>query len=109
MREEAKNRISETIDYIDLKIGNKEDNVRGSIYMLGVGLAGTIYGALAHSDSSLISGMIVSSGSLIFRAINQMLLNKLRVEKFVFEYALRHDGIVEYNDDEYDGKHFKNV
>ena len=46
--------------------------------MLGVGMAGITYGVLTKSDSSLMSGMLLSSGSLIFRAFNRISLEKLK-------------------------------
>ena len=55
MSERGKAYIEENLKIIDKKIRNKEDNVRGGLYMLGVGLVGIAYGALTKSDSSLFA------------------------------------------------------
>ena len=107
MSERGKAYIEENLKIIDKKIRNKEDNVRGGLYMLGVGLVGIAYGALTKSDSSLFSGMIVSSGSLIFRAMNSISLEKLRMEQYTYRYALHYNNYDEYYSDEKGGKHFK--
>lgn len=86
---------------IDKKIMNKEDNVRGSICALGVGVLGTVYGVLSKSESHAFSGLIVSGGSFLCWAINSRTLNKLEIKKHVYSLVLR------VMDDDYEGKHFR--
>lgn len=99
--------IIDRLKAIDKKIMNKEDNVRGGFYMFGVGIAGIMYGVLSKSDSSIISGMAVSSGSLIFRAINNISLNRLRLEQSTYRYILMNNSNDEYSKKDGCGKHFK--
>ena len=112
MTEQTRKYIEQSLEEVNQKIEKKQDNVRGGLYMFGVGLAGMTYGVLTKSDSSLISGMIVGSGSLIFRAINRISLESLRVEQYSYRYALKHDNVNEYHSESndsnhYRGKHFK--
>ena len=112
MTEQTRKYIEQSLEEVNQKIEKKQDNVRGGLYMFGVGLAGMTYGVLTKSDSSLISGMIVGSGSLLFRMINKVFLNRLRFEQYAYRYALRHDNVNEYHfesseETQYKGKHFK--
>lgn len=107
MTEQTRKSVLKTLEIIERKMDIKEDNVRGGLYMFGVGVAGMAYGVLSKSDSSLISGLIVSSGSLLFRAINNMSLNNLRVQQYLYRYALKYDNVDEYHSDGKDGKQFK--
>ena len=101
MTEQTRKYIEQSLEEVNQKIEKKQDNVRG------VGLAGMTYGVLTKSDSSLISGMIVGSGSLLFRMINKVFLNRLRFEQYAYRYALRHDNVNEYHSEDKGGKHFK--
>ena len=107
MKEQTRRYILESLEVIDDKIDKKEDNVRGGLYMFGVGMAGMVYGILTKSDSSLMSGMLLSGGSLIFRAINRISLESLRVEQYSYRYALRYNDVDEYHFGKKGGKHFK--
>ena len=107
MTEQTRKYIEQNLKEVNQKIDKKQDNVRGGLYMCGVGLAGMTYGVLTKSDSSLISGMIVGSGSLLFRMINKVFLNRLRFEQYAYRYALRHDNVNEYHSEDKGGKHFK--
>ena len=107
MKKETRNGIEQLLENVNEKIVKKEDNVRGSLYMLGVGLVGMTYGVLTKSDSSVMSGIVVSSGSLIFRAINSLALKDLRYKQYSYRYALRYDNVDEYHFESKDGKHFK--
>ena len=107
MKEQTRRYILESLEIIDDKIEKKEDNVRGGLYMFGVGMAGMVYGILTKSDSSLMSGMLLSGGSLIFRAINRISLESLRVEQYSYRYALKHDNVNEYHSESNDSNHYK--
>ena len=107
MTEQTRKYIEQSLKEVNQKIDKKQDNVRGGLYMFGVGLAGMAYGVLTKSDSSLISGMIVGSGSLLFRMINKVFLNRLRFEQYAYRYAWRHDNVNEYHSEDKGGKHFK--
>lgn len=107
MDNKIENYLEDSLKSVNRKIQNKEDNVRGGLCMLGVGLAGIAYGVLTQSDSSIMSGMVVSSGSLLFRTINRISLDRLRIEQYVYMYALRHNNVDEYHFEENGGKHFK--
>ncbi len=112
MTEQTRKYIEQSLEEVNQKIEKKEDRVQGGLYMFGVGLAGMAYGVLTKSDSSLMSGMIVGSGSLLFRMINKMFLDKLRFKQYAYRYALKHDNMNEYHfesseETQYKGKHFK--
>lgn len=105
MEKQTINGIEQMLEDVNEKIVKKESNARGSLYMFGVGLAGIAYGVLTKSDSSLMSGIVVSSGSLIFRAINGLSLKGLRYRQYSYIYALRYDNVDEHHFE--GGKHFK--
>ncbi len=107
MKEETRIRMEKYLKVVDDKIQNKEDNVRGGLYMSVVGIMGATYGVLTKSDSAFISGIIVSSGGLIFRVINNIFLDRLTFEKYSLKYALKNDNVNEYYSDRKGGKHFK--
>lgn len=107
MEEETKNQIEKELKIIDNKIQNKEDNIRGGLYMFAVGIIGAAYGVLSKSDSALMSGIVVSGGSLIFHIINEISLDKLAFEKYSLKYALEYNNVNEYHSDRKGGKHFK--
>ncbi len=115
MRKETKELLENRLKYVDDKIVDREDNVRGSFYMMAVGCAGIISGVLCKSESSIISGAIVVFGSLGFQAMNSMFLNSLMLEKDGLEYGLSHpESVHEHYVDDFQkvkkrrgGKHFK--
>lgn len=107
MRDETKNFLETSLKAVNKKIQNKEDNIQGGLYMLGVGIAGMAYGILSKSESSFISGMVVCSGSVLFRVINVLSLDRLKYTQYSLKYALKHDNVIEYFEDDYEGKHFK--
>lgn len=60
------------------KISLKEDNVKGSLFAFGIGFAGMTYGVFYGVHESVIAGMVVSAGSLLYRCINNDSLCKLK-------------------------------
>lgn len=60
------------------KISLKEDNVKGSLFAFGIGFAGMTYGVFYGVHESVIAGMVVSVGSLLYRCINNDSLCKLK-------------------------------
>lgn len=60
------------------KISLKEDNVKGSLFAFGIGFAGMTYGVFYGVHESVIAGMVVSTGSLLYRCINNDSLCKLK-------------------------------
>ena len=107
MEKQTINGIEQMLEDVNEKIVKKESNARGSLYMFGVGLAGIAYGVLTKSDSSLMSGMVVSSGSLIFKVINSLSLKSLRYKQYSYRYALKYDNVNEQYFKSKGGKHFK--
>ena len=67
MIEETKRILENRLQDVNEKILRNEEHIMGGLYACGVGALGMIYGVISKSDSSFISGMIVSSGSLLFR------------------------------------------
>lgn len=107
MEKQTRNGIEQMLEEVNEKIMKREDNVRGSLYMFGVGFVGMVYGVLTKSDSSLMSGMVVSSGSLIFKVINSLSLKSLRYKQYSYRYALKYDNVNEQYFKSKGGKHFK--
>lgn len=70
------------------KISLKEDNRHGSLYAFGVGFAGMTYGIFYEVHEAVISGMIVSVGSLLYRSINNDSLCKLKDDEASLEDIL---------------------
>lgn len=60
------------------KISLKEDNAKGSLFAFGIGFAGMTYGVFYGVHESVIAGMVVSAGSLLYRCINNDSLCKLK-------------------------------
>ena len=60
------------------KISLREDNVKGSLWAFGVGFSGFTYGVLTGTNEAVISGMIVSAGSLLYRCFNNDKLVQLK-------------------------------
>ena len=109
MREETKRVLENRLNIVNERIFKNEEHIMGGLYAFGVGALGMAYGVLSKSDSSFVSGMIVSSGSLLFRCFYQRQNYYLRDTQYYLRYALKHPEIVkEYSsDEEYQGKHFK--
>ncbi len=110
LSESTRERFEERLQIVDGKIINKEDNVRGGLYMLGVGMAGMVFGALTKSDSHLFSGLIVSGGSLLFRFVNRQVLMSYEEEQDLLRFVLENpEKVIEKKHDENfkGGKHFK--
>ena len=76
------------LDLVRDKINLKEDNVRGSLYSFVVGFAGMTYGIFYGVHEAVISGMIVSAGSLLYRSINNDHLCKLKDDEASLEDIL---------------------
>ena len=70
------------------KINLKEDNRCGSLWAFGVGFAGMIYGVFYGVHEAVISGMIVSAGSLLYRCINNDKLCELKDDEASIEDIL---------------------
>ena len=70
------------------KISLREDNVKGSLWAFGVGFSGFTYGVLTGTNEAVISGMIVSAGSLLYRSINNDHLCKLKDDEASLEDIL---------------------
>ena len=109
MREETKRILENHLQEVNEKILKNEEHIMGGLYACGVGALGMIYGVLSKNDSSFISGMIVSSGSLLFRFFYQRQNNYLKDAQYNLRYALKHpESVIEYSSDrKYQGKHFK--
>ncbi len=107
MREDTRNFLEDRLIVIDNKMINKKDNVRGGLYIFGVGILGALNGTISGSFNAYISGMIVATGGILFRAINKRALEKLSWEKYSIKYALRYDNVIEYHSSNKGGKHFK--
>ena len=76
------------LDLVRDKISLKEDNIKGSLYAFGVGFAGMTYGIFYEVHEAVISGMIVSVGSLLYRSINNDSLCKLKDDEASIEDIL---------------------
>ncbi len=76
------------LDLVRDKISLKEDNIKGSLYAFGVGFAGMTYGIFYEVHEAVISGMIVSVGSLLYRSINNDSLCKLKDDEASLEDIL---------------------
>lgn len=70
------------------KINLKEDNRCGSLWAFGVGFAGMTYGVFYGVHEAVISGMIVSAGSLLYRCINNDKLCELKDDEASIEDIL---------------------
>lgn len=70
------------------KINLKEDNRCGSLWAFGVGFAGMTYGVFYGVHEAVISGMIVSAGSLFYRCINNDKLCELKDDEASIEDIL---------------------
>ena len=70
------------------KINLKEDNRCGSLWAFGVGFAGMTYGVFYGVHEAVISGMIVSAGSLLYRCINNDKLCELKDDEVSIEDIL---------------------
>ncbi len=70
------------------KINLKEDNRCGSLWAFGVGFAGMTYGVFYGVHEAVISGMIVSVGSLLYRCINNDKLCELKDDEVSIEDIL---------------------
>ena len=70
------------------KINLKEDNRCGSLWAFGVGFAGMTYGVFYGVHEAVISGMIVSAGSLLYRCINNDKLCELKDDEASIEDVL---------------------
>ena len=70
------------------KINLKEDNRCGSLWAFGVGFAGMTYGVFYGVHEAVISGMIVSVGSLLYRCINNDKLCELKDDEASIEDIL---------------------
>ena len=70
------------------KINLKEDNRCGSLWAFGVGFAGMTYGVFYGVHEAVISGMIVSAGSLLYRCINNDSLCRLKDDEASIENIL---------------------
>lgn len=70
------------------KINLKEDNRCGSLWAFGVGFVGMTYGVLYGVHEAVISGMIVSAGSLLYRCINNDKLCELKDDEASIEDIL---------------------
>ena len=70
------------------KINLKEDNRCGSLWAFGVGFAGMTYGVFYVVHEAVISGMIVSAGSLLYRCINNDKLCELKDDEASIEDIL---------------------
>ena len=115
MSESTRKMIEERLQFVDGKISNKEDNIRGGLYMLSVGMAGMVFGVVIKSDSSVLSGFLVSSGSLLFEIINRQALMSYEEEQDLLRFALENpEKVIEKDcdkmskgDKHFKGKHFK--
>ena len=76
------------LDLVRDKISLKEDNIKGSLYAFGVGFAGMTYGIFYEVHEAVISGMIVSVGSLLYSSINNDSLCKLKDDEASLEDIL---------------------
>ena len=64
------------------------DNRCGSLWAFGVGFAGMTYGVFYGVHEAVISGMIVSAGSLLYRCINNDKLCELKDDEASIEDIL---------------------
>lgn len=113
MREDTRKKLEERLDLINGEIAIKEDKVYKWRAVWVTGLIGMGVGCLSLHDGRIIAGAIISTGGLLFKAINNMYLSNFKVEKGVLEYGLAHpENVIEYDFDKRDnnykgGKHFK--
>ena len=113
MREDTRRKLEERLDLINGEIAIREDKVYKWQAVCVTGLIGIGVGCLSVHDGRIIAGVIISTGGLLFRVINNIYLSNFKMEKGVLEYGLAHpENVIEHDFDKWEnnhkgGKHFK--
>lgn len=95
------------VEDLNNKIEKTEIRIDGGKVILIVGALGAMYGILTKSDANTMSGLIVETGGLLFKILNEarlIVLMDLKLKKLYDDSDLKHD---DDNDADLDGKHFR--
>lgn len=120
INEELKTKAENTLKKYERIKMNKEDNVKGGMYVIFVGFAGTIAGITLQSRSHMMAGLVVQTGGLLFQMFNNNKLKMVIENEEKLRYALdSNEKFDVYEDEKGDiiasdnisdkskGKHFK--
>ncbi len=100
INEELKSKAENILKKYERIRMNKEDNVRGGMYITLVGFAGTMAGITIQSKSHIMAGLIVQTSGLLFQTFNNKKLEKITKSEEKLRYVLDNAEIFDIFEDE---------
>lgn len=88
LNDDVRKVFEKELNLVREKIILTEDNKYGCLCSFGIGCLGMTYGAFYGVHETMIAGMFISAGSLLYRCINNEKLCKLKEDEVSIEDIL---------------------